>query len=94
MEGFEKASNENNIDFTYNVMGSMFGFFFNPKKPENFADVDNSDTERYAKFHSKMLNKGFYFAPSAYETGFICTVMKDEEIKNTIDAYKNIAKEI
>ncbi len=94
MEGFEKTSKENGIDFTYNVVGSMFGFFFNPKKPENFADVDSSDTQRYAKFHNKMLNKGFYFAPSAYETGFICTPMSDSDIQNTIKAYEEIAKEI
>ncbi len=94
MEGFEKTSKENGIDFTYNVVGSMFGFFFNPKKPENFADVDSSDTQRYAKFHNKMLNKGFYFAPSAYETGFICTAMSDSDIQNTIKAYEEIAKEI
>jgi glutamate-1-semialdehyde 2,1-aminomutase len=41
-----------------------------------------------------MLNKGFYFAPSAYETGFICTPMSDEDINNTIKAYEEIAKEI
>ena len=94
MEGFEKTSKENGIDFTYNVIGSMFGFFFNPKKPENFADVDSSNTQRYAKFHNKMLNKGFYFAPSAYETGFICTAMSNSDIQNTIKAYEEIAKEI
>ncbi|WP_456489148.1 glutamate-1-semialdehyde 2,1-aminomutase [Caminibacter pacificus] len=94
MEGFEKTSKENGIDFTYNVVGSMFGFFFNPKKPENFADVDSSNTQRYAKFHNKMLNKGFYFAPSAYETGFICTAMSNSDIQNTIKAYEEIAKEI
>ncbi len=94
MEEFEKISKENGIDFTYNVVGSMFGFFFNPKKPENFDDVNKSDTKRYAKFHNKMLKEGFYFAPSAYETGFICTPMSDEDIQNTINTYKKIANEI
>jgi glutamate-1-semialdehyde 2,1-aminomutase len=94
MEGFEKISKENNIDFTYNVVGSMFGFFFNPDKPKNFDDVNKSDTKRYAKFHNKMLKEGFYFAPSAYETGFICTPMSEEDINATIKTYEKIAKEI
>ena len=94
MSGFDIVSKENNIDFQYNVMGSMFGFFFNSVKPQNFDDVNKSDTLKYAAFHKKMLKEGFYFAPSAYETGFICTPMSDEDIKKTIDAYKNTAKEI
>jgi len=94
MQGFAEISKENAIDFNYNVIGSMFGFFFNPKKPKNFDEVNESDTLKYAKFHSKMLKKGFYFAPSAYETGFICTAMENENIKSTINSYKQIANEI
>jgi glutamate-1-semialdehyde 2,1-aminomutase len=94
MKGFAEISKANGIDFNYNVIGSMFGFFFNPKKPKNFDDVNESDTKRYAKFHNKMLKNGFYFAPSAYETGFICTPMSDEDIKNAIENYKQISKDI
>jgi glutamate-1-semialdehyde 2,1-aminomutase len=94
MEGFKEISKENGIDFNYNVVGSMFGFFFNPKKPKNFDEVNESDIGRYAKFHNKMLKNGFYFAPSAYETGFICTPMSDKDIEDTINTYKKIAKEI
>ena len=41
-----------------------------------------------------MLKRGFYFAPSAYETGFICTAMSDEDIDNTIKAFKEIAPDL
>jgi len=91
MNGFEEISKENGIDIQTNVVGSMFGFFFNSKKPKNFDDVNESDTKRYAKFHSEMLKRGFYFAPSAYETGFICTVMENSDIDATLNAYKEIA---
>jgi glutamate-1-semialdehyde 2,1-aminomutase len=94
MSEMKRISDENKIDFNYNVVGSMFGFFFNPKLPKNFDEVDSSDTKRYANFHNKMLNEGFYFAPSAYETGFICTPMSEEDINSTIKAYEKIAKEI
>jgi glutamate-1-semialdehyde 2,1-aminomutase len=91
MNGFEEISKENGIDIQTNVVGSMFGFFFNSVKPKNFDDVNKSDTKRYAKFHSEMLKRGFYFAPSAYETGFICTAMKESDIDATLNAYKEIA---
>ncbi len=91
MKGFEEISKANGIDIQTNTAGSMFGFFFNSVKPENFDDVNKSDTKRYAKFHSEMLKKGFYFAPSAYETGFICTAMTDSDINSALDAFKEIA---
>jgi glutamate-1-semialdehyde 2,1-aminomutase len=94
MSEMKKISQENGINFNYNVVGSMFGFFFNPNLPKNFDEVNASDTKRYAAFHNKMLKEGFYFAPSAYETGFICTIMNENNINSTINAYKKTAKEI
>ncbi len=94
MSGFATIAKENNIPFTYNVRGSMFGFFFNEKQPQNFDDVCSGDEARYAKFHSKMLENGFYFAPSAYETGFISTAMSDKDIEATIETFDKIIKEL
>ena len=74
--------------------GSMFGFFFNDKPVKNFADACNSDAELFAKFHSKMLQEGFYFACSLYETGFISTAITDEMIEDTIKASAKVFKEI
>ena len=94
MAGFASIAKEAGIDFQYNVRGSMFGFFFNSKLPKNFDDVCAGDEERYAKFHSEMLKRGFYFAPSAYETGFICTAMSNEDIEKTIEAFKEVVKSL
>jgi glutamate-1-semialdehyde 2,1-aminomutase len=94
MKNFADIAKENGVEFNYNVRGSMFGFFFNSKLPKNFDEVCNSDEKRYAKFHSKMLENGFYFAPSAYETGFICAAMSDSDIDETIFTFRKIIKEI
>jgi glutamate-1-semialdehyde 2,1-aminomutase len=94
MSGFASIAKDANIPFQYNVVGSMFGFFFNEKLPKNFDDVCAGDEERYAKFHSKMLENGFYFAPSAYETGFISVKMSDKDIEKTIETFAKIVKEI
>jgi len=94
MSGFEESAKEANIDMVTEVRGSMFGFFFNKKKVKNFIDATNSNTELFAKFHSKMLDMGIYLACSAYETGFISTTTTDDMIDETIEACRKSLIEI
>ena len=84
MNGFKDAANKHGIDLQICVRGSMFGFFFNKNLVVNYDDALKSDTKMYAKFHAAMLKRGVYLAPSQFETGFICTVMSEENIKFAI----------
>lgn len=94
VEGMQKEAAACGITMQVDTRGSMFGFFFNEKAVKNFADACNSDAKLFAKFHSMMLNEGFYFACSLYETGFISTAVTDEMIEDTIRASAKIFKEI
>ncbi len=94
VEGMQKEAAACGIKMQIDTRGSMFGFFFNDKPVKNFADACNSDAKLFAKFHSMMLQKGFYFACSLYETGFISTAVTDEMIEDTIKASAEIFKEI
>ena len=53
--------------------GSMFGFFFTDAKqaPMNFAEVSACDLDRFNQFYHLALAQGLYFAPSAFEAGFV-----------------------
>jgi glutamate-1-semialdehyde 2,1-aminomutase len=93
-QGLKKAAQENNIPLQVDTRGSMFGFFFCEKMPTNMKEVGLCDFDRFAKFHQKMLQKGFYFACSAYETGFICDTMTNEQIDSCIDAATEVMKEL
>jgi glutamate-1-semialdehyde 2,1-aminomutase len=53
---------------------------------KNFADALTSDTVMFAKFHAGMLDEGYYFACSQFETGFISTATTDAMIEETIKA--------
>ena len=64
----------------------MFGFFFSETPVKNFDDAAAADHARYAKFHAAMLDAGFYFACSGYETSFICTAITDAMVEATIAA--------
>jgi glutamate-1-semialdehyde 2,1-aminomutase len=94
VEGMKKEAKSCGITMQVDTRGSMFGFFFNEKEVKNFADACNSDAELFAKFHSGMLDEGFYFACSLYETGFISTATTDEMIENTIKASARVFKAI
>lgn len=85
-QGLKEAAEANNIPLQVDTRGSMFGFFFCEDVPSNVKEVGNCDFERFAKFHNEMLKRGFYFACSQYEAGFICDSMTDEDIENTIKA--------
>ena len=94
VEGMQKEASACGITMQIDTRGSMFGFFFNEKPVKNFADACNSDAALFAKFHSLMLDAGFYFACSLYETGFISTAITDAMIEDAISASAKIFKEI
>jgi len=94
VEGFKKAADNNNIPLVVTTRGSMFGFFFNEKEPKNFKEVGSCDFDAFAKFHNEMLKKGFYFACSQYEAGFISTLMSNEMIDECISAANIIMKDL
>ena len=72
----------------------MFGYFFNDTEVKDFDDAKRSDTVLFSKFHAKMLEKGIYLAPSAYEAGFICSTMNESEIEGAIKACAESLEEI
>ena len=94
VNGLKEVANSNNIPFQVNTRGSMFGFFFCEEQPFNIKDVSKCDFDRFAKFHHGMLQKGFYFACSQYEAGFISTVITDDDIDACINAASEVMKNL
>ena len=94
VNGLKKVANDNGISLQVNTRGSMFGFFFSEFEPKNFKDVGLCDFKRFATFHHEMLKKGFYFACSQYEAGFICTKITNEDIDACISAASEVMKKL
>lgn len=89
--GLQAAADENNIPFTTNQVGGMFGFFFTEEKNiSRFAQVCQGDMDRFRKFYHGMLNEGIYLAPSAFEAGFVSAKHSDEDIEKTIEAARKV----
>ncbi len=87
VNGIVNAANTSNVSMTANNVGGMFGLFFSSEeKVINFSQVSECDIDLFKKFHRSMLNQGIYFAPSAYEAGFISAAHSKEELDKTIHA--------
>ena len=85
-DGLQNAARNAGVAFSADSVGSMFGLYFAERVPTTFAEVMACDKERFNRFFHAMLDAGIYFAPSAYEAGFVSAAHTDAEIAATIDA--------
>ena len=69
---------------------SMFCTFFCEGPVWSYTDAKRADTKRYAAFFHGMLDRGFYFAPSQFETGFLSAAHAEAEIDATIAAASEV----
>jgi glutamate-1-semialdehyde 2,1-aminomutase len=83
-DGLAAAAKRAGVSFCANAVGGMFGLYFAERVPASYAEVMACDKERFNRFFHAMLDDGVYFAPSAYEAGFVSAAHGDEDIADTI----------
>lgn len=89
MQSLKVAADEAGVPFHSVSVGGMFGFFFtDADRITSFAEMQACDAEKFKKFFHLMLQEGVYFAPAAFEAGFISQAHTDEDIAFTIAAAK------
>ncbi|HKB84302.1 MAG TPA: glutamate-1-semialdehyde 2,1-aminomutase, partial [Burkholderiales bacterium] len=88
VEQLQAAAREAGIAFSAQSVGGMFGVYFRAKPPETYAQVMESDKAAFNRFFHALLAEGVYFAPSAYEAGFVSAAHGDAEIGATAAAAK------
>ncbi|WP_132434733.1 glutamate-1-semialdehyde 2,1-aminomutase [Natronoflexus pectinivorans] len=87
-EGLNEQLKKSGTAGVINRIGSMMTLFFTELPEVNgFNDAMTSDTERYARHFNASLDKGFYFAPSAFECTFISDAHTDDDIEKVIQAF-------
>ncbi|WP_205954093.1 glutamate-1-semialdehyde 2,1-aminomutase [Pantoea stewartii] len=86
-QGLVEAARQENIPVVVNQVGGMFGLFFTDADSVTcYQDVTQCDVERFKRFFHLMLEEGVYFAPSAFEAGFMSLAHTDEDIQHTVEA--------
>ena len=91
LSGIKKVMDDNQVPFSTNQIGGMFGFFFSTNLPQNINDVSETCDKTFSTFLNSCIKNGIYFAPSKYEAGFISTQHSEDEINKTIKIVANIA---
>ncbi len=89
-EQLTAAADENGIALTTNSVGGMFGIFFSAEPVTTYAQATACDVERFKAFFHAMLAEGFYFAPSAFEAGFMSSAHSEDDIEATVAAARRV----
>ena len=82
--GLAAAARAAGVSFCADAVGGMFGLYFAERVPTSYAEVMACDTARFNAFFHAMLDAGIYFAPSAFEAGFVSSQHDDAIIDETI----------
>jgi glutamate-1-semialdehyde 2,1-aminomutase len=93
-EGMKEIFYEVGMPIQVANIGSMFGFFFSKDPVTNFIEAKKSDIEYFKKFFHGMLKAGVYFAPSAFEAGFIGIKHDMEVLGGVLERVRGVAKDI
>jgi glutamate-1-semialdehyde 2,1-aminomutase len=87
MERLTTAAAGAGIALSTNHVCGMFGFFFTTERNvDRYEKVMACDVERFKRFFHGMLNEGVYFAPSAFEAGFLSAAHTEADIDATAAA--------
>jgi glutamate-1-semialdehyde 2,1-aminomutase len=85
-DGLAAEARQRGIAFCAQAVGGMFGLYFRATPPSSYAEVMQSDKAAFNRYFHAMLEKGVYFAPSAFEAGFVSAAHSDADLAATCAA--------
>jgi len=76
-------------------VGSVLWLALQPgEPPRRYEDIDPDAAARYAALHTALLDRGVYLAPSAYEVMFVSLAHSEDDIDETIAAFRDALAEL
>ena len=91
-DGLAAAAKRHGVAFSAQAVGGMFGLYFRERCPRSYAEVMTCDKDAFNHFFHAMLAAGHYFAPSAFEAGFVSIAHSDDDIASTVAAAEAVFK--
>ena len=88
-DGLAAAATKHGVAFSAQSVGGMFGLYFRSDCPHSYNEVMECDKDAFNRFFHAMLDAGHYFAPSAFEAGFVSAAHSDADIAATVAAATN-----
>ncbi len=84
--GLTQIAQKHGIALSTDFEGGMFGIYFSSEVPTTLAEVSAGNIDMFKHFFHGMLDEGVYFAPSAYEAGFVSCMHDADVIDATLQA--------
>jgi glutamate-1-semialdehyde 2,1-aminomutase len=84
--GLADAAKTAGVKTRFYRAGTMFCTYFTDTPVIDYPTAKTSDTTKFSKFFSAMLNRGIYIAPSQFEAGFISLAHSEKDIEKTVKA--------
>ena len=83
---------ELSLDISPVGLGSMFQIYFNPNEVTNYAEAQESDSERFLVYFRQLLKEGVFIPPSQFECNFISSAHETEDLEKTANAIRESLK--
>ena len=71
---------------TVNRVGSMYTFFLQAGPVRDYEEAKQSNTVRFSELFHHLLERGVYFPPSQFESGFVSAAHSPADIQHTVNA--------
>jgi glutamate-1-semialdehyde 2,1-aminomutase len=83
-EGVHAVLRELGQRWVFHRVGSMFCLFFTQASVTDLTSAKRSDLTRFNRFFLSCLERGVYFAPSQFETGFLSLAHSSDDLEATL----------
>ncbi|ROL55862.1 glutamate-1-semialdehyde-2,1-aminomutase [Bacteroidetes/Chlorobi group bacterium Naka2016] len=93
-EGIKENLKRLGLNYTLNRVGSMMTLFFTDKEVVDLETAMTSDTNLYAKYFHKMLERGIYLPCSQFEAFFVSYSHTEEDLNYFLKTQFEVLKEV
>ena len=84
VDGILTAASARGIPACGTALGSMWGVFFTEGPVFDFDGARRADPDFFARYYRACFERGVFFAPSAFEAGFLSTAHTDADVAETL----------
>jgi glutamate-1-semialdehyde 2,1-aminomutase len=88
--GLTAAARAAGVTFCADAVGGMFGMYFSAQVPGSYGQMMAGDKTMFNHFFHGMLDEGVYFAPAAFEAGFVSAAHDHAVIEATLAAARKV----
>ncbi len=94
VSGFKAINQKLGLDYTFNLVGSMFTMFFTDQPVTDFASAKTANLPLFGRYFNAMLDRGVYMAPSQFESLFLSTALEPQHIQHILTAHEEALGEV